>query len=66
MNVKMSIEPSYQLRRYAWSAKLPLSILTDFEELAIYESRIKPKKNDKASTERILYLTFKDYLGKVG
>ena len=43
-----------------------LSILTDFEELAIYESRIKPKKNDKASTERILYLTYQDYLGKMG
>jgi predicted type IV restriction endonuclease len=26
--------PAYQLRRYAWSANLPLSILTDFEELA--------------------------------
>jgi len=23
------IEPAYQLRRYAWSPKLPLSILTD-------------------------------------
>ena len=26
--------PAYQLRRYAWSAKLPLSILTNFETLA--------------------------------
>jgi hypothetical protein len=24
--------PAFQLRRYAWSAKLPLSVLTDFEE----------------------------------
>jgi hypothetical protein len=28
------VSPAFQLRRYAWSAKLPLSILTDFEELA--------------------------------
>ena len=28
--------PAYQLRRYAWSAKLPLSVLTDFEEFAVY------------------------------
>ena len=27
---------AFQLRRYAWSASLPLSILTDFEELAVY------------------------------
>ena len=32
--------PAYQLRRYAWSAKLPLSILTDFEELAVYDCRM--------------------------
>lgn len=32
VNVKDDISPAFQLRRYAWSAKLPLSILTDFEE----------------------------------
>ena len=31
-----------QLRRYAWSAKLALSILSDFEELAVYDCRVKP------------------------
>lgn len=30
--IKEEIPPAYQLRRYAWSAKLPLSILSDFEE----------------------------------
>lgn len=64
VNVKMSIEPSYQLRRYAWSAKLPLSILTDFEELAVYESRSKPQKKDRASTGRIMFLTHQDYVEK--
>ena len=29
--IKEDISPAFQLRRYAWSAKLPLSILTDFE-----------------------------------
>ena len=33
INIKDDVSPAYQLRRYAWSAKLPLSILTDFEEL---------------------------------
>ena len=31
-NLKNDPHPAFQLRRYAWSAKLPLSILTDFEE----------------------------------
>ncbi len=34
-------EPAWQLRRYAWSAKLPLSILTNFEHLAVYDTRIR-------------------------
>lgn len=58
------ISPAYQLRRYAWTAKLPLSILTDFEEFAVYDCRIKPNKNDKPSTARIHYYTYKDYIDK--
>src|SRR5450830_267764 len=33
--------PAYQLRRYAYSAKLPLSILTDFQEFAVEDTRSK-------------------------
>ncbi|MFH0921093.1 MAG: hypothetical protein V1913_12110 [Fibrobacterota bacterium] len=39
VNIKDDFSPAFQLRRYAWSAKLPLSILTDFQELAIYDCR---------------------------
>ena len=62
INIRDENEPAYQLRRYAWSAKLPLSILTDFEEFAVYDCRIKPNKSDKASTARILYLQYTDYI----
>jgi len=53
--------PAYQLRRYAYSAKLPLSILTDFQEFAVYDTRIKPGPNDSASVARIQYFTFENY-----
>ena len=59
--IKEDIGAAFQLRRYAWSAKLPLSILTNFEEFAVYDCRIKPDKADKASTARILYLTVQEY-----
>jgi len=59
--IKEDIPASFQLRRYAWSAKLPLSILCDFEEFAVYDARIKPEKTDKASTARIHYFTYKEY-----
>jgi len=61
VNIKEDIHPAYQLRRYAWSAKLPLSILTDFEEFAVYDCRVKPVKTDKASTARVMYMRFEDY-----
>jgi len=62
IDIKYDIHPSFQLRRYAWSAKLPISILTDFEEFSVYDCRIKPNKNDKASFGRIYYQTFDHYL----
>ena len=61
VGIKNDPEPAYQLRRYAWSAKLPLSILTDFEEFAVYDCRIKPNQNDKASVARVLYIRFDEY-----
>ncbi len=45
--------PAYQLRRYAWTAKLPLSVVTDFEEFAVYDCRVRPNPTDKASTARV-------------
>lgn len=62
INLKEAGDPAFQLRRYAWSAKLPLSILTDFEEFVIYDTRIKPSQTDKAVTARIKYLNYADYL----
>jgi len=64
VNIEYDIYPAFQLRRYAWSAKLPLSILTDFEEFAVYESRSKPDKSDSAGTGRVMLLKFKEYLSR--
>ncbi|MBX2977314.1 MAG: N-6 DNA methylase [Ignavibacteriaceae bacterium] len=64
VNLKDDPNPAFQVRRYAWSAKLPLSILTDFEEFIVYDCRIKPVLNDKPSNGRILYYTFEDYITK--
>jgi type I restriction-modification system DNA methylase subunit len=64
VNVKDDVSPSYQLRRYAWSAKLPLSIVTDFEEFSVFDCRIKPNQTDKVSVGRIAYYTFEEYLDK--
>ena len=37
--IKDAADPAFQLRRYAWSAKLPISVLSNFAALAVYDSR---------------------------
>ena len=64
VNLKEDSLPAFQLRRYGWSAKLGISFLTDFEELAVYDCTRKPNVNDKASTARIEYIHFEDYLNR--
>jgi type I restriction-modification system DNA methylase subunit len=61
VNIADDVSPAFQLRRYGWSAKLPLSILTDFEEFAVYDCRIRPDQGDKPSTARVLYLNYEQY-----
>lgn len=62
--VKTDIGPAYQVRRYGWSARLAISVITDFEEFAIYDCTKKPLPTDKASVCRIKYLNFKEYLSE--
>lgn len=62
IDIKTDVHSAYQLRRYGWSDKLSISLITDFEEFAVYDCSIKPKATDKASVARIHYLTFRDYL----
>jgi hypothetical protein len=61
VNLKDDIPAAFQLRRYAWSAKLPLSILTDFDEFAVYDCRVRPQKTDGAATARTMYLTYNQF-----
>jgi type I restriction-modification system DNA methylase subunit len=66
INISDDADSAYQLRRYAWSAKLPISILTNFKTFSVYDCRIKPEKSDKASVARILHIQFPEYAEKWG
>jgi len=43
---------------------LPVSILTDFEEFAVYDCRGRPAKTDSAAVGRVLYLTCDEYAAR--
>lgn len=64
VTIKDDLHPAYQVRRYGWSAKLPVSVVTDFEELAVYDTSVKPNPKDNASVARIKYITYDKYLNQ--
>src|SRR5712671_3156113 len=61
VDIKNDVAPAFQLRRYGWTTKLPLSVLSDFEEFAVYDCRVKPDQKDSASVARILYIPCGEY-----
>ncbi len=52
---------AHQLRRYAWSSKLQMSILTNFATLAVYDTRIKPQTDDGPTIARVIKIDFTEY-----
>ena len=61
VSISTDSKPAFQLRRYGWSAKLPLSILTDFEEFAVYDCSHKPDEHHGPSQARLHYYKYTDY-----
>lgn len=64
VNLRDDPAPAVQVRTYAWNKTLPLSFLTDFEELALYDCRANPNARAKADTARLEYLRYDHYLTK--
>jgi type I restriction-modification system DNA methylase subunit len=61
VDIKNDVSPAFQLRRYGFTTKLPLNVLSDFEEFAVYDCRFKPDKKDSAAVGRILYIPYTEY-----
>ncbi|MGO8731482.1 MAG: Eco57I restriction-modification methylase domain-containing protein [Terriglobia bacterium] len=61
VNIGADSGPAFQLRRYGFSGNLALSILTNFEELGVYDCSMRPFPSDKASHARIQHLHFDEY-----
>jgi predicted type IV restriction endonuclease len=64
VNIRNDSAPAFQVRRYGWSAKLPISILTDFEEFSVYNCFVKPDSNDRPEIARDSYFKYEEYIEK--
>jgi len=61
VNLGADPAPAFQLRRYGFSGKLALSILTNFGELGVYDCTVRPYLSDKASYSRLEYFHADEY-----
>lgn len=64
VDILEEIEPAYQTRRYGWSATLPVSILTNFKDLIIYDCTVIPYENDNPRIAKVRHYSYKDYVEK--
>lgn len=64
VNIETNPAPAFQLRSYGWTAKLPFSVLSDFEQIAIYDCRIKPVYGDTPLIARHKLFHYTDYVDK--
>ncbi|MCX6668826.1 MAG: restriction endonuclease subunit M, partial [Methanothrix sp.] len=61
VDIEGGMNPAFQLRSYAWSANLPVSIVTDFEEFAVYDCRSQPFKFDKPTNSRLFIIKYYEF-----
>ncbi|GHU62213.1 adenine methyltransferase [Spirochaetia bacterium] len=60
VNLRDDPSPALQVRRYGWTAGMPVCLLSDFDEFVVYDTSVKPKNTDSAAVARIFYCNYKD------
>lgn len=56
--------PAFQLRRYGWSGNLKISVLTNYNDLYIYDCSVRPVEDDDIGVALIAHYTYRDYVDK--
>ena len=55
---------AFQVRRYGWNARLPISVLSNFDQLVIYDCRVRPQAEDDARVARLKVYDYTEYVAK--
>jgi len=61
VHIDRNRDSAFQTRRYGYSASLPIAILTNFHQLAIYDCRPPPSLTDEAHVARLLVARYDDF-----
>lgn len=65
VNIESDPSPAKQLRRYGFTSKLKISILSNFEYLAIYDCSSQVSESDTASNYRVKIYHYTEYEEKI-
>lgn len=61
VNIENDKGVAFQIRSYGWSIGAPFSVVTNFEQLAIYDCSVMPDVNNDASFARLYLLKYDQY-----
>ncbi len=64
VDIVVEPEPAMQIRKYGWNANHALAILTNFENLLIYDTTNRPEEGDSASISLYRKYNYEDYVEK--
>lgn len=57
-------EAAFQTRRYGWNGNLRASVLSNFTDMIIYDTSIRPNENDEVSTAMVAHYHYTEYVEK--
>lgn len=64
VDISTAPNPAKQIRRYGFTAKLKISVLSNFENLAIYDCSSQVKEDEPANHSRIKLYHYTEYVEK--
>lgn len=64
VSIESDPKPAFQARSYGWSARHPITVLTNFEYLLIYDTTVKPEADDSTSKALLKKYYYTEYLDK--
>lgn len=65
VNIVEKSGPAFQVRRYGWNGNHAISVLSNFEDLAIYDCGYRPVEDQPASFARIACYHFDQFVDQI-
>lgn len=64
VRIERNRDAAFQTRRYGYSASLPISVLTNFHQLVVYDCVPKPANTDEAHVARLLLVRYDEFVAR--